>query len=155
VVASSRHPRGHRVLLAVRWLILVLGVLALPAVGGCARQTRSPSLAVLTPPSRWPSDADYGTLASARATVRQALTERDWRRKAGAAEYGLLAMMTLHAIEPGPCASLVAHTYAELMDLHDAYRGENWNPMVAVVRSDPSLASRCRPRAAETSRLRL
>jgi hypothetical protein len=139
----------------VRWLVLVLAVLALTAVGGCGSQTRSPSPAVLTPRSQWPSDADYGTLASARATVRQALEERDWRRKAGAAEYGLLAMMALHAIEPGRCAGLVAHTYAELMDLRDAYRGEDWRPMVAVVSSDPSLASRCRPRAAGTSRLGL
>lgn len=154
-MGSSRHARDHRVWLAVRWLILVLAVLTLTAVGGCGSQTRSPSSAVPTPLSQWPSDADYATLASARATVRQALTERDWRRKAGAAYYGLLAMMTLHAMEPGPCASLVTHTYAELMDLRDAYRGEDWSPMVAVVRSDPSLASRCRPSASDTRHLAL
>jgi hypothetical protein len=87
--------------------------------------------------------ADVATVKSARLTVVQALRERDWRRRAGAAFYGLLAMMSLHYMMPGPCATLAARTYDELLDLHDAYAGENFRPLARLVSRDVSVRTAC------------
>jgi hypothetical protein len=94
--------------------------------------------------SQYPTVADYNTLRSARSTVHQALAEHDWRRQQFAAYLGLTVLMTMHPLHPGRCVDLIARTYAELLSLHDNYRGENWTPLVAVVRRDPPV-SVCRP----------
>ena len=91
-------------------------------------------------PTPYPQADDYGTLTAARATVHASLRERDWRRKSYGAFLGLSVLMTIRPLLAGPCAVLVGRTYDELLDLHDAYQGENWAPLVRTVRRDPPLS---------------
>jgi len=54
----------------------------------------------------------------------------------------------------GRCAWLVNRTYDELRDFENAYAGENWAPMVTVVRHDPPVTiCRAPARAHATERL--
>jgi hypothetical protein len=89
------------------------------------------------PRSRWPSTADYGGIVSARVVVHDSLRNPDWRQKSFGALLAIKALMTIHPLAPGRCASFVNRTYDELRDFLDAQPGENWAPMVAVVHHDP------------------
>jgi hypothetical protein len=120
--------------------MLVVSASAVVALSACGQQHSNPAAAPAPPtvPGKYPTLADYNTLRSARAMVNQALfVERDWRRQAFAAYLGLNVMMTMHPLQPGPCFDFVSRTYNELLSLHDNYRGEDWGPLVAMVRRDP------------------
>lgn len=95
--------------------------------------------------SQWPSDADYNTIATAVRVRDHALRLKPWNQKAYAAELGMRTLLTLeHKLRPGNCATFVAHVYSELMDLSQAYAGEDWRPMFVVVAHDSGVASQCR-----------
>ena len=80
------------------------------------------------------------------AARSQALRLPAWNEKAYTADLALRTLTTLAGqIRAGRCASFVAHVYDELTDLRQAYAGEDWRPMIAVVAHDPSVASQCRP----------
>jgi hypothetical protein len=94
--------------------------------------------------SRWPELANYNAIIVAVKVRDQALHLKAWNEKAYAAQLALGTLVTLAgSMLPGRCARFVAHLYDELADLSQAYPGENWRPMFAVVAHDPSAASRC------------
>jgi hypothetical protein len=131
--------------------VVLVGAVCL-GVAGCGSARRGARTDVQSllipatpaPPSRWPADGDYQAIAVA-AHVRLDALRLGWRQKQYAAYLALFTLETLHPMLPGPCATFAAHIYAELLDLHAAYQGEDWRPMVAVVRHDPSVASVCKP----------
>jgi hypothetical protein len=95
--------------------------------------------------SAWPDAAEYSTIVTAVRFRDQALRLKAWNQKARAAQLGMAMLVTLAGtFVPGKCAVFVAHIYDELWDLGDAYAGENWQPMFAVVAHDPTVASQCR-----------
>ncbi len=129
-----------------RFLALPLCLLAI-ACGAAPQNHHTVSSDPAQSRSQWPDQANYNTIVVASNVRDQALHLRAWDQKAYAAELGLDTLVTLeHTMFPGRCASFVAHLYAELMDLHDAYPGENWHPMLVVVSRDPTVASQCRPK---------
>ena len=67
-----------------------------------------------------------------------------------AANMGLTALLNLHPVQPGRCATAVSYLYDNLLDLHDAYPGEDWRPLRRLVRIQPSLRA-CAPKATPTS----
>jgi hypothetical protein len=100
----------------------------------------APQPAVLLP---WPSPSDYTTIKIAVAVRdRVLLHETDWRRKSFGASLAAQTLVTVR-VAPGPCADYVAELYGTLRDVMDAYAGENWRPLVRVVRRQPSLARVC------------
>jgi hypothetical protein len=110
---------------------------------------RAPSLhptPVLTvrPPS---SGANNWDLIRAAASLRQnALApKRTTFHRAFAAYMGLSALMQIHERLAGRCAIAVSYLYDNLLDLHDAYSGEDWAPLRQAVAGEPSLAV-CAPR---------
>jgi hypothetical protein len=93
---------------------------------------------------RWPGKADYNAIAVAVKVRNQALRLTASNQKAHAAQLGMTTLVPLeHTMATGPCAAFVAHIYDELMDLNQAYPGEDWRPMVRVVAHDPSVVSQC------------
>ncbi len=96
-------------------------------------------------------DPSHNTLRSAHTQIHQALSERDSRRQHFAGYLGLMALMTMHPLKPGRCLDFIARTYSELLSLHDDHPGENWVPLVAIVRRDPPVTSAVHP---HTPRLR-
>ena len=108
--------------------------------GGVSSSAGQLRPAVLAP---WPSAADYTTIRAAVAVRDHALfRETDWRRKSLAAALGLQTLVTVR-VGPGPCAAFVTSLYGNLLDLHEAYRGEDWRPLIRFVRRQPKLATVC------------
>jgi hypothetical protein len=62
-----------------------------------------------------------------------------------AAYMGLSGLMSLHPILPGRCATAVSYLYDNLLDLHDAYPGEDWRPLRRLIRKQPPLGV-CAPK---------
>jgi len=137
-----------------RVLPIAVAVLAAGCGGGGASSTgstSSPSVragpALLGP---WPSAADYTTIKAAVAVRDHALyRETDWRRKSLTAALGLQTLITVR-VGPGPCATFVTSLYGNLLDLHEAYRGEDWRPLIRYVRHQPKLATVCGHTSAPT-----
>lgn len=104
--------------------------------------------------SQWPDSGNYTTIVLATRARDQALHLKAWNQKAYAAQLGLDTLVTLeHTMLLGICANYVAHLYDELLDLHDAYPGEEWHPMSVVVSHDPTAASQCRRPVTSPKRL--
>ncbi len=122
-------------------VLIALAIIA----GGCGTLAQRPAAAVPGPVALlpWPSPSDYTTIKTAVAVRDQALFhEKDWRRKSFAASLAAQTLLTVR-LAPGPCATYVTELYGTLRDLMDAYAGENWRPLVRLVRRQPSLASVC------------
>jgi hypothetical protein len=56
-----------------------------------------------------------------------------------AAYMGLTALLRLHPVRPGRCATAISYLYDNLLDLHDAYPGENWRPLRRLIHKQPPL----------------
>lgn len=68
--------------------------------------------------------------------------------RAFAADLGLRELVSLHPAGPGRCATAVSYLYNNLLDLNNAYPGENWNPLRRAVANEPSIHA-CAPRPAD------
>lgn len=95
------------------------------------------------PPTPWPSAADYMTIKVAVGVRDRALFQAtDWRTKSLSASLALRTLMTVR-MAPGRCAAFVTFLYGNLLDLHEAYPGEDWRPLIRLVRRHPTLKSSC------------
>ncbi len=65
--------------------------------------------------------------------------------RAVAAGMALRGLMTLRPILPGRCTVAVSYLYDNLLDLDNAYPGEDWQPLRRLTKKQPSL-NRCAPR---------
>jgi hypothetical protein len=65
-----------------------------------------------------------------------------------AAYMALSGLIRLHPVLPGRCATAVSYLYDNLLDLHDAYPGEDWQPLRRLIAKQPSLDV-CAPRASQ------
>jgi hypothetical protein len=131
--AHRRRPAG-----------LVLVTIAVLAAGCGSLQNRPATASRPAGPGVWPSAADYGTIKTAAAVRDQALLrERDWRRKSFAAMLAARTLLTVR-ISAGSCATYVTQLFGNLRDLIDAYPGEDWRPLIRLVRHQPSLGQACR-----------
>jgi hypothetical protein len=121
-------------------------LLALTMVGGACGISRRPPTGrpqhvALSP---WATAADYGTIKTAVAVRDDALLhERDWRRKSFAASLAARTLLTVR-IGSGTCAAYVTELYGNLRDLMDAYPGEDWRPLVRLVRHERSPIRACK-----------
>jgi pimeloyl-ACP methyl ester carboxylesterase len=135
---SRAARRGHP---GRRTLIPVLAVLVI----GCGATSRGPAASSTrqAAPTPRPSVADYTTIKIAAAVRDHALFhETDWRRKSYGATLALRTLLTVR-VAAGPCATYITDLYGNLRDLLDAYPGEDWRPLLRLVRHQPSLASAC------------
>lgn len=101
------------------------------------------------PPANW-------DLIQAAASLRQnALAPHLTAfHRAFAAYMGLNALVQLRRGLHGPCATAVTYLYNNLLDLHDAYTGEDWTALRRAVAREPSLAVCAPRRAAARARVR-
>ena len=109
--------------------------------------------------TRWPTPLDRPRLDAADwATVQNVVRLRTMALAPGrtalyrsfAAYMGLTALLNLHPVRPGRCATAVSYLYDNLLDLHDAYSGDDWRPLRRLIRKQPSLRV-CAPRRPPTS----
>jgi hypothetical protein len=138
--------RDHRS--AAVWLKSLLVTLTCLGLSACESRTVAPAARVQDAtalPSPWPRAADYTTIRIAREVMFHSLLyETDWRRRATGASLGMRTLLTVR-LAPGRCAEYVGRLYAELMSLADGYAGEDWRPLVRLVRHDPPVWQACAP----------
>jgi hypothetical protein len=93
--------------------------------------------------SEWPAPADLTTIQVARQVLFDDLVhETNWRRRSYKASLAMQTLMTIR-LAPGRCASYVARLYSELWSLYDGYEGEDWRPLIRLVRHDPTIRQVC------------
>jgi hypothetical protein len=91
---------------------------------------------------------DWATLKHVAAMRTMALAPgRTAMYRSFAAYMGLSGLTSLHPARPGRCATAVSYLYDNLLDLHDAYPGEDWKPLRRLIKTQPSLSA-CSPRRA-------
>ena len=90
--------------------------------------------------------ADWETVQNVIRLRTMALAQgRTALYRSFAAYMGLTALLGLHPVRPGRCATAVLYLYDNLLDLHDAYPGEDWRPLRRLIRKQPPL-SVCAPK---------
>ncbi|MGZ4331060.1 MAG: hypothetical protein ACXVXL_24020 [Solirubrobacteraceae bacterium] len=93
-----------------------------------------------------PSRADWEKIrAAARLRMIALAAHRTARFRAFAAYLGLTELVSIRSFAPGRCATAVTDLYDNLLDLENAYPGENWNPLRRAVAKQPSIHA-CAPR---------
>jgi hypothetical protein len=104
-----------------------------PPTGSAARSSR-------------PDRTDWEKIKTAGRLRTTALTpHRTARFRAFAAELGLRELVSIHPLAPGRCATAVVYLYNNLLDLDNAFAGENWTPLRRAVTTEPSIEA-CAPR---------
>jgi hypothetical protein len=121
-----------------------LTAIAIAAVltGSPAALTASASAAR---PSR-PGKADWHTIQTAASLRKMALApHRTARFRSFAAMLGLSQLASIHPLAPGRCLTAVTDLHNNLLDLANAFPGENWGPLRRAVAKEPSIRA-CAPR---------
>ena len=96
-------------------------------------------------PSR-PSKADWHKIQTAASLRKMALARhRTARFRSFAASLGLGQLASVHPLAPGRCRNAVTDLFNNLLDLENAFPGENWNPLRRAVAKEPSIHA-CAPR---------
>ena len=104
------------------------------------------TMALAPRPSRLDA-ADWATVQNVVRLRTMALAPRRTALYRSFAAYmGLSALISLHPVRPGRCATAVSYLYDNLLDLHDAYPGEDWRPLRRLIRTQPPLRV-CAPKA--------
>jgi hypothetical protein len=111
-------------------------VLALPATSHPLAHRSSP----LATDVRTPRGTDWQSIQGA-ASLRHDALQRHLTafHRAFAAYMGLSALVQLRHRLRGRCAIAVSYLYDNLLDLQDAYTGEDWMPLRRAVATQPSL----------------
>ena len=92
-----------------------------------------------------PNGADWQKIKVAAHLRRTALEPHHSAHfRAFAAFLGLSELVTIHPLRPGRCATAVIDLYDNLLDLRDAFHGENWTPLRRAVAREPSIRA-CAP----------
>jgi hypothetical protein len=121
--------------------MIVAAALAVGCGGTTHRRSAGPAVPPAIPPR--PSAGDYTTIRTAVAVRDDALFhQKDWRRRSATAALGLQTLLTVR-VGRGRCAAYVSQLYGNLLDLHEAYAGEDWTPLIRLVRRQPRLSEAC------------
>lgn len=145
---------------AVHKRMLIATAMAVFLIGGSATATATVRGASSSPRPALPPHASTGSFVrssgpdradrekiqtAARLRSTALAPRRTARFRAFAAELGLGVLVSIHPLRPGRCATAVTYLYNNLLDLEDAYPGENWNPLRRAVAKEPSTRA-CTPR---------
>ena len=149
----GRAAMHWRLLKAAAIAAVLLGSLATAAVSGVsASQPRTlPSYASTGSAAQAsrPIRADWHKIQAAAGLRTMALApHRAARFRAFAAYLGLKELVSTHPIAPGRCRTAVRYLFLNLLDLENAYPGENWTPLRRAVAKEPSIHA-CAPRPQE------
>jgi hypothetical protein len=138
---AALNERGRN----ARTAAATVAVLAALIVCGCAGRSDPRTRPSPRAPSPWPTSADYTTISTARtAMLDLLLRETDWRRRSYGARFAMQTLLTVR-VAPGRCAIYVGRLYSELWSLSEGYEGEDWRPLVRLVRDDPTVRTACQP----------
>jgi hypothetical protein len=104
------------------------------------------SLAASAHPPARPNKADWHKIQTAAQLRTMALARhRTARFRSFTASLGLGQLASIHPLAPGRCRNAVIDLFNNLLDLENAFPGENWNPLRRAVAKEPSIHA-CAPR---------
>jgi len=150
--ASWQHRRATRVASIAFGAALVLTVVTVMLAPAGASRPTTPRQPPPHPAARAARQsrldaADWATVQNVVRLRTMALAPgRTATYRSFAAYMGLTALLHLHPVRPGRCAIAISYLYDNLLDLHDAYPGENWRPLRRLIRTQPPLTV-CAPTA--------
>ena len=138
------HPALRPLLTAIAIAAVLIGSTATAAVSSVTvspRLTRPPHISTgRAATSSRPNRADWEKIENAVRLRTMALAlHRTARFRAFAAYLGLTELVSVQPIAPGPCATAVTYLYNNLLDLDNAYPGEDWAPLRRAVAKEPSI----------------
>ena len=145
-----------RTLTATAMAAILIGTPAAPAAIRVAASSRSasaqnPDSATAARSSR-PNRADWNKIKTAASLRNMALApHRTARFRSFTATLGLGQLSSIHPLAPGRCLTAVTYLYNNLLDLENAFPGENWGPLRRAVAKEPSIHV-CAPRPKHASR---
>jgi hypothetical protein len=141
------HPVGRQMLTATAIAAVLIGSSATAAVSASPRPRLPPDTSTGSAArSSRPDRTDWEKIkAVARLRTMALASHRTARFRAFAAHLGLSELVSIHPIAPGRCAIAVTYLYNNLLDLDNAYPGENWTPLRRAVAREPSIHA-CAPR---------
>jgi hypothetical protein len=126
----------------MHWRTLTVVAIAAALIGSPAAV---PATASATRPTR-PNKADWQMMQSAARLRKMALAQhRTARFRSFAATLGLGQLASIHPLAPGRCLTAVTYLFNNLLDLENAFPGEDWGPLRRAVAKEPSIRA-CRPR---------
>jgi hypothetical protein len=140
----------RRTLTAIAIAIFLIGSQAAPAAIRVSTSSRSgsaqnPQSAPATLSSR-PNKADWNKIKTAARLRDMALApHRTAHFRSFTATLGLGQLASIHPLAPGRCRTAVIDLHNNLLDLADAFPGENWGPLRRAVAKQPSIHA-CAPR---------
>jgi hypothetical protein len=112
--------------------VLILSLAAVAASASAARPAR-------------PNEADWHKIQAAAHLRHMALARhRTPRFRSFAATLGLGQLASVHPLAPGRCLTAVIYLHNNLLDLANAFPGENWGPLRQAVAKEPSIHA-CAP----------
>jgi hypothetical protein len=148
--SARTHPVHMPMLIAAAIAAILMVSPATAAVGGVSGSSRparpSHTSTGSADRSSRPNRADWEKIKTAARLCTMALApHRTARFRAFAANLGLTELISIHPLARGPCATAVIYLYNNLLDLDNAYPGENWTPLRRAVAKEPSIDA-CAPR---------
>lgn len=143
------HSVHRRMLVATATAAILTGSSATDAIGGVPGSPRPDPRSTSTRSaarSSRPNSTDWAKIKTAAGLRTLALAPHHTARfRAFAAYLGLRELISIHPFAPGRCATAVTYLYNNLLDLENAYAGENWTPLRRAVAKEPSIDA-CNPR---------
>jgi hypothetical protein len=128
---------------------LTATVIAAALIGSLALFSASASAAL---PKR-PNKADWHKIqAAARLRTTALERHRTARFRSFSAMLGLDQLSSIHPLGPGKCRNAVIDLHNNLLDLSEAFPGENWNPLRRAVAKEPSIQA-CAPKKKRASHM--
>ena len=138
-----------RTLTATAITIFLMGSPSAPAAFRTSASSRSASArnspSATAALSSRPNKADWNKIKTAAHLRNMALApHRTARFRSFTATLGLGQLASIHPLAPGRCRNAVIDLHNNLLDLADAFPGENWGPLRRAVAKQPSINA-CAP----------
>lgn len=134
--------------------VIATAFMARTAMAAAPRTAEPPRPAVAPAPvglsnlPKRPDKVDWQKIkAAARMRSLALAPHRTARFRSFAGYLGLSALSSLRPLANGPCLIAVTYLRNNLLDLENAFPGENWDPLRRAVAKEPSIQV-CAPRPA-------
>jgi hypothetical protein len=127
--------------------MIIVVILVLGASGARRVIAHEPRAVAYVRPTYQLQAADWTTVQNAVRLRAMALSPgRTALYRSFAADMALRGLTSLHPVVPARCAVAVSYLYDNLLDLYNAYPGEDWRPLQHLIKKQPSLRP-CAPKA--------
>ncbi len=138
-----------RVLTAI---VVATAVVCSTAMAAASRNAEPPGAGPVGSSARLPTRPNKADWEKVKGAARMRglglAPHRTAEFRAFAGYLGLSELYSIRPLAPGPCVIALTYLRNNLLDLENAYPGENWDPLRRAVAKEPSIQA-CAPRPAK------